>query len=191
MAAASGTGRSILQAQSGLFASSARPSPTRRGGRPPRTPPTAQASSRSPTRSFDTARSRATPPTSAPAASSEDASSEDFRGLRTLPGGAARMAIETTSPRRLDEPRAFTGQQEAGATGLEPATSGVTGRRSNQLSYAPEGERSVCQARRDDAYALPSTFARSQSLTKTSRGSRRSRRRRKASIRGYSGTIWA
>ena len=27
-----------------------------------------------------------------------------------------------------------------GATGLEPATSGVTGRRSNRLSYAPERE---------------------------------------------------
>jgi hypothetical protein len=32
-------------------------------------------------------------------------------------------------------------QPETGATGLEPATSGVTGRRSNQLSYAPEGPR--------------------------------------------------
>jgi hypothetical protein len=30
-------------------------------------------------------------------------------------------------------------RQTAGATGLEPATSGVTGRRSNQLSYAPRG----------------------------------------------------
>ena len=35
-------------------------------------------------------------------------------------------AITCSDPRSL-----------AGATGLEPATSGVTGRRSNQLSYAP------------------------------------------------------
>jgi hypothetical protein len=33
------------------------------------------------------------------------------------------------------------GSPRTGATGLEPATSGVTGRRSNQLSYAPGGEK--------------------------------------------------
>lgn len=35
----------------------------------------------------------------------------------------------------------------AGATGLEPATSAVTGQRSNQLSYAPakNGSQNVCQ----------------------------------------------
>ena len=38
----------------------------------------------------------------------------------------------------------------AGATGLEPATSGVTGRRSNQLNYAP-GRRSSVAVRRTSA----------------------------------------
>ena len=33
----------------------------------------------------------------------------------------------------------WSGGKLAGATGLEPATSGVTGRHSNQLSYAPAG----------------------------------------------------
>src|ERR1700678_2065005 len=33
--------------------------------------------------------------------------------------------------------KAILGEKMAGATGLEPATSGVTGRHSNQLSYAP------------------------------------------------------
>jgi hypothetical protein len=31
----------------------------------------------------------------------------------------------------------FSGEGVAGVTGLEPATSGVTGQRSNQLSYTP------------------------------------------------------
>jgi hypothetical protein len=50
--------------------------------------------------------------------------------------------------RRTDQPQPWAlapaialgalGQiSKTGATGLEPATSGVTGRRSNQLSYAP------------------------------------------------------
>lgn len=35
----------------------------------------------------------------------------------------------------------------AGATGLEPATYGVTGRHSNQLSYAPAGVSAGCPAK--------------------------------------------
>jgi hypothetical protein len=44
-----------------------------------------------------------------------------------------RVAIKT-------DPRSVVALRETGATGLEPATSGVTGRRSNQLNYAPEGD---------------------------------------------------
>ena len=46
-------------------------------------------------------------------------------------------------PRHQPETSRLPGLSEAGATGLEPATSGVTGRRSNQLSYAPKGARTA------------------------------------------------
>ena len=43
------------------------------------------------------------------------------------------MAIDTKTT-----PRSMKGAEKvAGVTGLEPAASGVTGRRSNQLSYTP------------------------------------------------------
>jgi hypothetical protein len=41
------------------------------------------------------------------------------------------------SPSRQHNMRVCRETEETGATGLEPATSGVTGRRSNQLNYAP------------------------------------------------------
>ncbi len=61
----------------------------------------------------------------------------------------------------------------AGATGLEPAASGVTGRRSNQLSYAPVvSARGVycphpcdVKAIRLPAYRLPETRHRVQKTT--------------------------
>ena len=42
-----------------------------------------------------------------------------------------------TTASKVSKPDQESGVTLAGATGLEPATSGVTGRRSNQLSYAP------------------------------------------------------
>ena len=54
----------------------------------------------------------------------------------------------------------------AGATGLEPATSGVTGRRSNQLSYAPA---KAATRRRADALDRPCA-AKRQCSTRRRRG---------------------
>ena len=47
-------------------------------------------------------------------------------------GGAEGLST-TTQPKTVDEVL----RDLAGSTGLEPAASGVTGRRSNQLSYDP------------------------------------------------------
>src|SRR5258708_5213966 len=49
----------------------------------------------------------------------------------------AATAAVAHAPFQNREARSLSGLRGAGATGLEPATSGVTGRRSNQLNYAP------------------------------------------------------
>jgi hypothetical protein len=52
---------------------------------------------------------------------------------------AARLlpTIAPSAPTQTTENLTCRANEETGATGLEPATSGVTGRRSNQLNYAP------------------------------------------------------
>ena len=47
--------------------------------------------------------------------------------------------VEDLSP-QVGERAELQAIRKTGATGLEPATSGVTGRRSNQLNYAPRGQ---------------------------------------------------
>ena len=60
-------------------------------------------------------------------------------------GRADRRVFQSDLPRPASDRQAGTqtARTRAGATGLEPATSGVTGRRSNQLNYAPVGRRIV------------------------------------------------
>ena len=63
-----------------------------------------------------------------------------FGGRRPLANhfGAVFRDLDRRAP-RLKSNKKLELRGMAGATGLEPAASGVTGRRSNQLSYAPEG----------------------------------------------------
>src|SRR3954468_13756755 len=57
------------------------------------------------------------------------------------PGGSWRCPCAIASRGGLAGGTGAMRKEVAGATGLEPATSAVTGQRSNQLSYAPAGVR--------------------------------------------------
>jgi integrase len=74
------------------------------------------------------------------------------RERRRLSAGGRNACVQALFRRCFEPTRCTVGRkkvaavqavQKTGATGLEPATSGVTGRRSNQLNYAPgDGESS-------------------------------------------------
>src|SRR5690348_15776666 len=57
------------------------------------------------------------------------------------PAGSWRCQCAIASQGGLADGTGAMRKEVAGATGLEPATSAVTGQRSNQLSYAPAGVR--------------------------------------------------
>ena len=56
-------------------------------------------------------------------------------------GGAKRVTTKELAWLANRSSRSDSSERRlAGSTGLEPAASGVTGRRSNQLNYDPNGE---------------------------------------------------
>ena len=65
----------------------------------------------------------------------EELDSETADGQQTF--SSANRGFRLSRQHKMSFYRHF---KETGATGLEPATSGVTGRRSNQLNYAPAVE---------------------------------------------------
>ena len=94
-----------------------------------------------------------------------------------VPQGASDRRRATPLKRKT---RRVQRVSRAGATGLEPATSGVTGRRSNQLNYAPAG-RPSCSRRR---VASPSaTLARCGRTPSTGSRSRSSSSQRVGGMR--------
>ena len=60
-----------------------------------------------------------------------------LRTAWTLLDAEAEQMPRDNAPKNDESPASARLLRATGATGLEPATSGVTGRRSNQLSYAP------------------------------------------------------
>src|SRR6185437_2527298 len=86
------------------------------------------------------------------------ARSRQLKG-READSSLRRQARERT-PGGERTQRRSSREKMARETGLEPATSGVTGRRSNQLSYSPAGADRISQARfQVKDHTWPRTYA--------------------------------
>src|SRR5271167_3787136 len=77
---------------------------------------------------------------------------------------ASLFGIARLEPSQRAKGNALMKRKVARETGLEPATSGVTGRRSNQLSYSPAGTEADKPGRRPSQGALASLPRRTHGL---------------------------